>query len=379
MLRVQEEAHVMGRKHYTDPAVLKTSAKRPKYYIRPSVPVLKGPGTIEYEQVPVYLGWVDEVGGKRAAERLKQEYLRTINRTPEMIQSQVQFSNLVDAYRESFLRAKKPGTRRGYESKITRYILPTFGAAKLCEVTSLEVQAWCNNLPLSRASKRNTLAVLASIMEWAAFHGYTQQRNPAKGVDLGPSEPSKYNLRALEPSDVMRLFAAAGDDLRVMIEVAFYCGLRIGEIRGLSRAAIEPPEIRVFQQLDQATGNTIPPKNGKERRVVAPGFLVEKLSRRPADERGLIIPAWSYDKHHGDLKALMRGLGLWRPGCSWHALRRTYTTLRDELGHGGIQQSLGHSKASTTRGYIRPTVRRQVEEVEAMAELMIGNEKGSVQ
>ena len=68
-------------------------------------------------------------------------------------------------------------------------------------------------------------------------------------------------------------------------------------------------------------------------------------------------------------------------GVTWHQFRHVHSSLLHDLGVPAkvAQQELGHAHEDTTRGYIRPTVRRQVEEVEAMAMLVMGNEEGSVQ
>lgn len=130
--------------------------------------------------------------------------------------------------------------------------------------------------------------------------------------------------------------AAADDDLRLMIMLAAYAGLRRAEIASLHSRNVVGDLLRV-------TG-----KGGKERDIPAHPDLLAALAGRsgfifPGEVDGHLSPDWVG-------KRLKRALG---DGWTAHSLRhrfatRAYAGERDLLT---VQQLLGHSSVATTQRY----------------------------
>lgn len=94
----------MGRPRYHHPNVKRTRPKngRARWYVRVMVDVLVDRNRIERHEKTIYLGYCDEKG-KREAEKERDKQLATVNNTPLVVQSKVKFSDLVTAYRTTYL------------------------------------------------------------------------------------------------------------------------------------------------------------------------------------------------------------------------------------------------------------------------------------
>lgn len=86
ILGLQKEAEAMGRNYYTCPKVHKTSARRARWYFRPSIPVLNKRGRMRPKLGDrVYLGFCDEATLGQA-KKARAEICSSINtRKSEMI------------------------------------------------------------------------------------------------------------------------------------------------------------------------------------------------------------------------------------------------------------------------------------------------------
>lgn len=217
----------MGRPKHTLPPVHKTDAARRRWFFRAQVDVLVGLQP-ERREKPYYLGYCDEQG-KRAAEKQRDEICATLNNRPEMIQSQTRFGAVLDAFESTYLPARKPNTRDSYLNQIATHIRPAFGAERLCDINPMAVQRWANGLPGAAQSKRTTLMVLRSVFERAADWGYTTQRNPAKPVVIPEGLPAQER-RAFTPQEFLRIRARLRAPIDTAVDVAAFCGPRVGEI-----------------------------------------------------------------------------------------------------------------------------------------------------
>src|ERR1700693_4522502 len=103
----------MGRPRYQHPNVLKTKGKHPRWYVRVMVDVLVDRNRTERKEQAIYLAFCDEKG-KREAEKRRDEKLKDVNNTPLVIQSQVLFKDLAEAYKSTKVPGLKPSSRDGY-------------------------------------------------------------------------------------------------------------------------------------------------------------------------------------------------------------------------------------------------------------------------
>jgi len=355
----------MGRPRSQHPNVLKTKTNRPEWYIRVMVDVLVDRNRTARKEQAIYLGCVDEIG-KRAAERIRDEKLKEINNTPAVIQSQVLFKDLVEAYRTAYLPGLKPSTRHSYSHRLSKYILPSFGGLRLFEVDALKVQQWVYAMEdsgLARATRRINLAVLRSVFEAAEEWGYFVGRNPCKKTKLGGGG-EVWDKRALEPAEALRLLRICCDEqpLGIIAEVALFTGLRVGEVLGLTWGAIDYRRALIeVRQARSQQGEYADPKTPRGRRRVDLGPLATKLIRpNGAKDSDLIWPNEDYFHLQDKLRCRAKQAGVEFRGFGFHTLRRTYASWRDELGltsrpDESLVRDMGHSSTGMTAHYIRGT------------------------
>ena len=371
ILSLQEEAQNMGRNFYSKPKVHRTAARAARWYFRPSIPTLDNGAWVPKLGDRIYIGLCSEVS-KREADRVRDEYCKTLNRTPAMVQSQIRFADLVEAYRQVYLPTLAISTQRGYETRINRHILPAFGDRQLCKIGPQEIQGWINEIDGTVNTRKVVLATLASIFEAAADWGYTRERNPCSRVKVGTGTREERDLTVPEPHEIAALLAVTHEPYTTAIEVGLYCGLRPGEVRGLVGRSVDPPYLRVIFNRDRKTGQLGSPKRRSQRRVALPEWLAGKLSALVTAPTALLWPDLEYSALWEHFNTRARMIGIWKPGFSLHTLRRCYATYRDELGAEGLQEAMGHRSKAMTDRYIKPGVRRQLEQVEAMRSMVVG-------
>jgi integrase len=120
----------------------------------------------------------------------------------------------------------KPSTRASYRTMLDRYVLPTFGAARLTDVTRTRVQAWMAELIASGTGPgtvRNAYRTLSRILT-EAERARLIARNPAGGIPLPKSR--RREMRFLEPPEIARLADAIEPRYRALVLTAGFTGAR---------------------------------------------------------------------------------------------------------------------------------------------------------
>jgi integrase/recombinase XerD len=163
----------------------------------------------------------------------------------------------------------------------------------------------------------------------------------------------------LSPHEVVRLLDAAspGRD-RVLLQVAYACGLRLNELLHLRVSDID--SARMVIHVRQGKG-------AKDRLVPSSRRLLEEL--RAYWRRGRPYP-WLFPGHTPDgtlsrgnvqrrLGQLVQEVGLSKP-CSMHTLRHSYATHLLEAGVDvlTLKTLMGHSSLQTTARYLHISTQR---------------------
>jgi Phage integrase, N-terminal SAM-like domain len=131
-----EEKNQMARREYQDPPLKKSDGKRPFYYVRVYLKVLKGNGKLGKKYHRERLGWCHEIG-KREAERLRADYLKKVNGQSYTVQAQIPLGEFAEIWREKHVNRPGmlgSGTRAKYQGHLARHILPVFRNWKLCDI-----------------------------------------------------------------------------------------------------------------------------------------------------------------------------------------------------------------------------------------------------
>jgi integrase len=266
-----------------------------------------------------------------------------------------------------------PGTSERYEELMEKYLTPSLGRYKLRELNPQIVQTCINRIPKTVAPRtvrniRNTLhTALQTALTWRMV-----EYNAADGVRVPKAPPLRP--RALEPSQVMALFAAIrGRRLEALYLLATVMGIRQGELLALRKAdvSLDTMELRIEGQLKKVgkEWRRLPTKtDASKRTLVIPDMpaLVRALRRSLDDQRDneLLFPseagtpiiprnlATSFKRIcvRANIGVVVLKDGRKSSTIRFHDLRHTAGSWA--LAHGQdlktTQEMLGHTMASTT-------------------------------
>jgi integrase/recombinase XerD len=224
------------------------------------------------------------------------------------------------------------------------------------------------------------LHLLQRKVSWSQFNQTVCALRFFYAVTLGQSDPVPhipYGKRprtlpsVLAPEEVVRLFEAARPGReRLMLQVAYACGLRISELIHLQVADVDSP--RMVVHVRQAKGR-------KDRLVPLSQRLLEQLRaywrlHRPARWLFPGIPAdrplCASGVQRQFQKAVQRA-GV-KKRCTPHTLRHSYATHLLEAGVDlvTLQAILGHSALSTTAHYLHVNSRR-LQQIPSLLDLLV--------
>jgi integrase len=266
----------------------------------------------------------------------------------------------------------KPKTRVGYESLLRRHVIPKLGELRLEQIRPLLVREWVAQLDasgLSASRIRQIYQLTSSILKSAVEAGYIG-RSPCVGIDLPKTPPRE--MRFCSGEEVRRLSDAIQEPYGTLVLLLAYGGLRWGEAVALRRHRCQllRSRVEIVESLSEAGGQLHfgPTKNWKNREIVLPAFLSDRLAAHLAEHvpesDGLVFTTRGHASRAHDSNA---GFALrhanfrkrvWIPatdqaglqGLRMHDLRHTAVALSIAEGaHPAvIQRHLGHSSITVT-------------------------------
>lgn len=189
---------------------------------------------------------------------------------------------------------------------LEKFILPDIGNPKISTLTAADLQRWKNIVSqknLSIRTKQNYYKTLSAMLNWAVKMEYMQS-NPLRKLGNFTDANLELHSKPLQyytPEQFLKFLAQARDSASSMIDwgcyvffaIAYYTGMRKGEINALRWSDIDGNIIHVRRSISQKlkTGDTeTPPKNKSSiRDLQAPSPLISILSehrtRQMADPR----------------------------------------------------------------------------------------------
>jgi integrase len=269
-------------------------------------------------------------------------------------------------------RPYKPAVLRLYRRDLEVYVVPVLGAVRLSQLRRREVQALVDDLAgrgLSGSRVRGVVNALRAVLR-RPLHDDELLTDPTGRLEL--PENSRPRDRAASPAEAADLLAALPTGQRALWAVAFYAGLRRGELRGLRWSDVDDAvtEIRVQRGWDEVEG-AIAPKSAKGiRRVPVAGalrlVLLEHRARTgrrgddlvfgrtatepftPTHVRKLALKAWEAEnvRRREEERDELVPIGL-------HECRHTFVSLMVAAGRSlaEIGDYVGHSSQWMTDAY----------------------------
>lgn len=136
----------------------------------------------------------------------------------------------------------RANTESYYITSYNTHILEYFGGISLNRIDSIDIQKFINNKSklLKPSTVRQIYAVLSSTFNKAVDWKFIKE-NPCKNITL-PKIESKNYAELLPSEEISKLMEAIDNEtemFKVIFSIALYCGLRQGEILGLTITDID--------------------------------------------------------------------------------------------------------------------------------------------
>jgi integrase len=264
-------------------------------------------------------------------------------------------------WQPSAFLALKPSSARIYLFNFDKYVIPTLGSLRLCDMNRATIQQTLlafKRKGYSTSTLHGIRVTVSKVLQMAVESGYLD-RNPAHGIQVGGRESAKQRV-LLTPSQIRDLLAKLHEPCRTVVLTAVLTGMRIGEILALrwSRLDFLHGSIEISQTYSD--GQFGSPKTRSSRRVVPMSSMLLKAletyratcNRR--DPANLVFctckgtPLSPKNLYNRALAPACDELGL--PRVSWHSFRHASATLMAEVGESikTAQAILGHSDVETT-------------------------------
>jgi len=284
-------------------------------------------------------------------------------------------------------RPLRPRTVSNYRGLLDRHVFPTLGALPLSAVTSERVRLWHSDVTAAGATTAaQAYRMLHAILETATVEG-TYPRNPCQL--RGASQPDTPERPLVTHEDVAALADAMPVHLRALVALAFWGGLRLGELLGLEVGDLALDEesrtgtVRVQRQQQEVDGEVVvgPPKAESVRVVSLPAPAVETLLEHLA-QRGAVLPtARVFVRASGDVlrswdvhrywRRARRGIDGLPEGLHIHDLRHAGLTLAAQSGAtlADVMRRAGHKSARAALIYQHTAADRDADVASRMAEV----------
>lgn len=358
----------MSRDGYQHCVLRLTTGRNPRWYCRYTKRVITGPRQSRSIQTRKYFGLKEKMT-RREAEKACAVFRLAVNSAKEMgvRESQVPLANWIATYEATYLPTLKPNSQAVYRSTLNA-IRERFGAMRLCDISRDAIQQWFNELAKTRAraTLQRMLATFTSLFEEAIASDSYEARNPCERVKLPVGQRSTVELRSLTPDEVRRLLAVVEEPLDMMVRIALFCGLRIGEILALNYEDCRNGSIRVSKNKAQYSDEITTPKSAAGARVVPLGPVVVPTGSGP-------LFSTPYRTAHEALRKAFVAAGIAIDGTAWHALRRTFATYFEAAGAATLREQMGHSNETMSLQYVRRGFDDHAAAVNRMAGFLLGD------
>ena len=374
----------MARPRYQDGSLF-IRGKRTKVWVaRWREDLIREDGSLYRTQRTVVLGSIADLS-RREARSLLQKRVSEINQgrhRPRPVMTFERFAK--DYWQPVSLLALKPSSARIYQFNLDKYVMPTLGPLRLCDVNRAAIQQSLLTFKGKGYSASTLHAIrvtVSKVLQAAVEMGYLE-RNAAQGIQIGERQPTTTRV-FLTPSQVKNLLAKLTEPCRTVVLTAVLTGMRIGEILALrwDRVDFLRGDIKVSETYSD--GEFGSPKTRSSRRVipmsstlckVVESYRVTCTHKEPEDlvfctSKG--TPLSPKNLYNRALAPTCDSLSL--PRVSWHSFRHANATLMGEVGESikTAQSILGHSDLETTLNtYMHAIPESQRRAVERVARVL---------
>lgn len=287
-------------------------------------------------------------------------------------------------------RELKPRTRQLHQGLLDQVILPAFGEMSLRDISPSVVRTWTSSLDPTKPTRRaHAYSLLRSILNTAVVDEVLPA-NPCKVRGAGQT----FRARSIEPVSLDELAVCVEgmpERYRMLVLLAVWCGLRLGELMELRRRDIElhpgHEVVHVRRGVVRVDGQIVvgsPKSRAGVRDVAIPPHLVGALTQHLANHvapglEALVFPSVKdptvqvhpntlYKQWHKARAAAGR------PDLRIHDLRHSGAVLAAQTGAtlAELMARLGHSTPQAALRYQHAARGRDSEIAAALSRLAGG-------
>lgn len=317
---------------------------------------------------------------KKEAEKRLREKITELERHGSKQPSQRTLESWLLEFKEIYVHGNNlaPTTVAGYEDTIHVYVIPVLGQVRLCDLTSLMIQNWVNQIskaspatgnPLSPKTIHNYYLCLKKALDIAVNMELIRE-NPALKVTL--PRQKKYHCELYNDEEIRMLIdSVQGTDLELPMEMEISVGLRRGELLALkfSQIDFDKQTLTIAENIVSVRGKNYikePKTRAGSRTIRVNSVLVKKLLRQRAEynsrklrmgtefhDTDLVFCKQNGEAYNADYFSRKFRRHLKRHGLRhmrFHDLRHICASvhLEQDVNPKVISKILGHSKVSTT-------------------------------
>lgn len=296
---------------------------------------------------------------QREAKEYERSFMDQQSNTSDIL-----FSSLVENYLEDMEHRLKPTTMENKRYIIEGRLLPYFGRLKVCDIDTIKVRKWQNELISYRDSEGNPYSQtylktvnnqLSALMNYAVAH-YQLPLNPCKAAgSMGKSKADEMHIWTQEQYEQFS-GAIQKSSVKLAFDVLFYTGMRSGELLALTPTDILPTKrIDINKNYAKVKGEELllEPKTPKAKRCISiPDFLyddikayISKLYGIQKTDRIFYFTKSALEK---EIKRGAEKVGL--EPIRVHDLRHSHASMLIEMGFEPLEiaERLGHESVKTT-------------------------------
>lgn len=317
------------------------------------------------------------------AERLRDDYLATVNQAHVGIGGAILFRDFARIYERDVLATLASTTRERTKSVLKIHLNPEFGGLMLRELTQELLQTYFARLQATRQSPESVdkvKDVLSAVLGSAAEYGRINT-NPAQRIRLKKRKLTRQKpfIRVDQFHGLLELIA---EPYATMVYVAAFTALRVSELAGLLWRNVNTDSITIEQRYCRGDWD-VPKSDASLATIAVDDHVIERLEKLKSVE--VIVRAGRACRRFkavksdgpGDLvfqsvkagapmrdnivlsrhiKPAARRLGIgW---VNWQVLRRSCATWMDQaqVNVKDAQGLMRHSRASTTQDVYQQVV-----------------------
>lgn len=189
----------------------------------------------------------------KKAQKLAEEYAFEFERHCKgytQLNENMRFSELADWYFENYAPVElKEGTVYNYKSAYNNHIKPVLGNVRVKDINTPRLTQFVQSLKLQPETVRKIYVVLQSIFHRGVEQGFIRD-TPCRNVIL-PKNRSKKKKPVLDEEQTSRFMKLIEEkkcdpDIKRIIKVLLYTGMRCGECLALSWNDINFEEMTIF-------------------------------------------------------------------------------------------------------------------------------------